>query len=276
MNPRFSTMIALLIVALAAKAGIPPIEGENTVGFAAVAAPGAATTILTIPFEACMGGGMAGMLSDLVATHGLTSHADNPAAADQLVVLTQVNNEPVYYYYWLQAGQGWTGIDTQQLMPVGPPQVLTPPLASEFPISRGLGFWIKRPAANANPVYLKGQVATSAQSTEIAPGLNLVGYGAVESFNLNDLNWGGANGGTGNTATSDRIIVVNADGTFTEYFFFVLPEGPAWAPYASLDNKWITRNYEIANVSMPAGRGFWYHRRAGNGFLFRPEGVPQE
>lgn len=269
--------ISLLVAALAAAgsvcADIPPIEGDNTVGFASVVAPGEANTIITVPFEACLGSGSAGMLNDLVATNGLTSHATDPAQADQLVVLTAVEASLFYYYYWFQAGAGWTPITTEKLMPDGTSQAVNPPAASSFALSRGLGFWIKRSAASAAPLYVKGQVATAKQSTDINEGLNLVGYGTVQAFSLNDagIDWTGAYGGTGSTATSDKIIVVNADGSFTEYFFFTKPTG--WpAGYDALNNKWITKSYTLASGSLPAGRGFWYHRRGAGSFTFKPDG----
>jgi hypothetical protein len=268
-----SLMLAAFVVAGLVRADIPPISGENTVGFAPITAPGEANTIVTVPFEACLGSGSAGTLADLVATNGLTSHASDPALADQLVVMTAVEASLFYYYYWLQAGQGWTAITTEKLMPDGTSQSVSPPAASAFDIARGLGFWIKRSAASSAPLYVKGQVATAKQSTSINEGLNLVGYGTVAAFTLNDsgIDWTGAYGGTGNTSTSDKIIVVNADGSFTEYFFFVKPTG--WpVGYDALSNKWITKSYTLASGTLPAGRGFWYQRRGTGSFTFKPDG----
>jgi hypothetical protein len=270
---KISLALAALAVAGSVQADVPPITGENTVGFAAVAAPAEANTIITVPFEACLGGGAAGMLSDLVATSGLTSHASDPAQADQLVVLTSSGGELYYYYYWLKASEGWMAITTSKLMPDGSTQAVTPPAASAFEIARGLGFWVKRVASGGSALYVKGQLATAKQSTDISEGLNLVGYGTVQSFSLNDsgIDWTGAYGGTGNTSTSDKIVVVNADGSFTEYFYFVKPVG--WpAGYDALSNKWITKSYTLASGTLPAGRGFWYLRRGAGSFTFKPDG----
>jgi len=270
---RISLMLAALAVAGLVRADIPPITGENTVGFATVVAPGEANTIITVPFEACLGGGASGMLSDLVAVNGLTAHASDPALADQLVVLVEDSGSLYYYYYWLKEGDGWTAITTEKLMPDGSSQSVNPPDADSFAIARGLGFWIKRSAASANPVYLKGQVATAKQSTTIREGLNLIGYGTVTAYSLNDsgIDWSGAYGGTGNTSTSDKIIVVNADGSFTEYFYFVKPIG--WpAAYDAINNKWIKSDYTAATGNLPAGRGFWYQRRGTGSFSFKPDG----
>ena len=271
----------MLTVAFAAagmvRAAIQPIPGENVVGLAPVAAPAGANTIITVPFEACLeGSGTDGMLSDLVATHGLTSVAsvDDAASADQLVVLTTLGADQVYYYYWLQTGAGWTRITTEQIMPDGTTRTLTPPEANAFALERGLGFWIKRAPGTGSTVYVKGQVSSDQQATPVSAGLNLIGYATVASFTLNDpgINWAGAFGGTdGRTSTSDKILVVNADGSFTEYFYFVKPSGAEWNAYAALDNKWITQDFTLATEPLAAGQGFWYHRRGPGSFTFMPD-----
>ena len=268
-----SFIFATLAACASSWADIPPIEGSNTVGFAAIAVPGGANTIVTVPFEACLGSGASGMLSDLVATNGLASSASDPAAADQLVVLTTNGAEQVYYYYWLQTGAGWTAITTEKLMPDGSSQSVTPAAASAFPVARGLGFWVKRLNAASTTLYVKGQVSAVKQSTAIQTGLNLVGYGTVQAFTLNGsgIDWTGAYGGTGNTSTSDKILVMNGDGSFSEYFFFTKPVG--WSEsYDALNGKWITKNYTLATATIPAGQGFWYLRRGAGTFTFKPDG----
>jgi hypothetical protein len=270
------TLTAVIATAGLVHATITPIEG-NTVGLMKVAVAGGGTnTIISVPFEQCLGGGASGMLKDLVATTGLTSHASDPASADQLIVLTTNGADRVYYYYWLKSTGGWTPSKTYKVVD-GTEVVFTPPAASAFPIARGLGFWIKRTGSAAD-VYLKGQVATANQATVITNGLNLVGYAYSEGLTLNDplVSWAGANGGSGNTVTSDKIMVVNDNGTFSEYFYFVKPA--AWpnelrgVDYSALSGKWINNNYTAASVTIPAGKGFWYLRRGTAGFTFKPKG----
>lgn len=270
---KFLLFSAAAVAAGCLRAAIQPIEGTNVVGFAALNAPVSTNTIITVPFEACMGNGAPGTLADLVATNGLTSHASDPALADQLVVLTTGDAGQVYYYYWYATDAGWTGIETEKLMPGGTNGVVTPPAATAFTLDRGLGFWIKRAPGASQTLYVKGQVSSAKQATPIDVGLNLVGYGTVSSFSLNGggVDWTGAYGGTGNTSTSDKIIVCNGGGTFTEYFYFVKPE--SWgAAYDALSNKWITKSYEVADVTLAAGQGFWYLRRGAGSFTFHPDG----
>lgn len=268
---------AVLAAAVWAHADIQPIIGTNVVGYTTPATL-STNTLLTVPFEACMGNGSGCMLADLVATNGLISHASDPVQADQLVVLTTNNNAftYLYYYYYYKTGTGWTGITTTKLMPDGLSTNVTPPVATAFPIKRGLAFWLKRPlGSSTTSVYLKGQVSPEKQATAVSYGLNLVGYGAVTNFALNGVNWTGAYGGNGNTAKSDKILVCNGNGTFNEYFYFVKPS--AWSNsvydvYTPLSHKWITKDYGVADVTIHAGEGFWYLRRGAVTFTFRPDG----
>lgn len=268
-------LTAVLAVAGWALADIQPISGTNVVGFAAVSVPGAANTIITVPFDACMGAGTPGVLSDLVSTNGLTASAD-AATADQLVVLTTNEVGLIYYYYWLQNAAGWTKITTTKLMPDGSSQAVTPPDANLFPLTRGLGFWIKRYAATPTTVYVKGQVWAAKQSTLISEGLNLVGYGAMQEFTLNNsgIDWSGANGANGIGATTDRILVGNGNGTYTTYYYYVKPGATGY--YATFTNKWVKSTAtgpELPGATtIPAGQGFWYLRRGTGSFTFHPDG----
>ncbi len=252
------------------------IDGTNTVGLVKLTVPSSAThTVISVPFEKCLTtSAESGMLKDLVATVGLTASSD-AGTADQLIVLTTEGATKVYYYYWLTNGPAWTPVTTTVQMPDGTEVAKNPPAADVFPLSRGLGFWFKRYLTPASDVFLKGQVTTSNQATVITNGLNLIGYGYTEALtlNTNTVSWAGANGGTdGNTTTSDKIMVVNSDGTFKEYFFFTNALAWSQAKFVNANNKWINNDYSVVtNVTIPAGQGFWYLRRGTAGFTFRPK-----
>ncbi len=272
----FLLMVTALSAAGWALADIQPVAGENTVGFVTVTAPASSNTIVTVPFEACLGGGSAVMLSDLVATNGLTADASNEAAADQLVVLTTNGTSLVYYYYWLKTGEGWQEITSEQIMPDGGKATLTPPAATNFPVARGLGFWVKRVAGGNASLYLKGQLSSQKQATAIAPGLNLVGVGSVEAFTLNDsgIDWTGAYGVNGISSTTDKILVSNGDGTFTAYYYYIKRDG-ASSYYDQFTNKWVESTSTgpvLPSRTISAGQGFWYNRRGAGSFVFRPDG----
>jgi hypothetical protein len=267
-------IVVAVLTATCMVQAVTPITSTNVVGYALVTnIANQANTIITVPFEACLSNGVSGVLSDLVSTSGLTS-AGSAASADQLVVLTTNAYGLIYYYYWLQTGIGWTATGTETLMPGGTNNIsATAQDANTFQIARGMGFWLKRSSSSTNStVFVKGQVSTNNQSTVITPGLNLIGFANPSSLTLNDsgINWTGANGGNGNTATSDEILIVGTNGSLARYFYYINPSGTNFIPYASLDHKWITSSYAVAtNVSVSAGQGFWYLSR-GTNFTFQP------
>lgn len=254
------------------QAAMPSLDGTNVVGFTAVNAPASANTIITVPFEACLGSG-AGMLADLVATNGLTAHASAAESADQLIVLTTNGADQVYYYYWLKTGDGWTGLKSAKVID-GETVEITPTVATAFPVARGLGFWIKRVASGNGTLYVKGQVSSAKQATPIGKGLNLIGYGTVAaSFDVNtDIDWTGAvSGGLALTA-GDRIAVRNGAGGYNYYHFFKMETPPP--QYAEFNNKWVksTSTGFVLPAAVPAGEGFWYDCKTVGGFTFRPDG----
>jgi serine/threonine protein kinase len=252
---------------------IQPIDSSNEVGFSVVAATAGDDQIITVPYVACLDSNNPVSLEDLVSTNGLVAHASDPALADQVIVMTESGGNLYYYYYWLKAGDGWTAITTEVKHPDGSTSSVTPPAASAFDIARGLGFWLKRVASSSSDIYVKGEISSSNPSTSIAEGLNLIGYGTAAALELNSasISWTGAYGGTGNTATSDKIIIINSDGTMQNYYYFTCPAG--WsAAYQALDGKWIDESYVEATATVSAGQGFWYLRRGTGSFNFQPDG----
>lgn len=277
MMKRFYLIAAFMATAGLALAGMN-IPSENAVGFVEVDSfTSGAATVLTIPFEACLGGGNSGMLSDLVSTNGLISSADNAAQADQIVVLIRDGNDLAYNYYWLKTGAGWTGIETAELMPDGSETGRNPPDADEFEIARGLGFWLKRPVGSAQAtVYLKGQVPTGDQSTAIVPGLNLVGISSLEQLSINGgIDWTGAFGGDPVAPYfADKLMVPNGTGGFKDYYYFKKPAGQAYEEYEEWDEKWLEvisgGALQPTSDTLEIGKGFWYLRRADSGFDLEP------
>lgn len=264
-------------VAGALYAQMAVVEGANEVGFSALTGSGGENCIITVPFVACQGGDGDIKLADLVSTNGLVgvSEPAQAASADQLIVMVDADGLK-YYYYYLDSEDGWTGITTSVKHPDGSESSVTPTAAADLSIARGKGFWLKRASGSDGSIYVKGEVSASNPSTTIVNGLNLVGYGTADAFELNretaPFNYSGVDGGNGNTVNSDRITVVGGDGTLSSYYYFTKPAGAQWDGYADLDGKWITEKYEVANVTVPAGQGFWYLRRDGGQFSFQPDG----
>jgi hypothetical protein len=254
-------LTAVIAAAVAVRAEVTPIDGENGVGFIQVTIPeGASQKILSVPFEACLVGG-AGMLSDVISTNGMKADS-NPADADQIVVLTtNASGLAVYYYYWNKTGTGWETNHTVRLG--GGDTNVIPVVASNYPVARGLGFWLKRPAgATGTNLYIKGQIPTSSVPVTVMGGTNLtlIGLGAFAVTNLNDVaaaNWGERY--TGGPGKMDKLLVVtNANGSYVQYLY--------------MSSKWIDvdQGNGEPQIAIQPGEGFWYLRRGANDLEFKP------
>jgi hypothetical protein len=259
-------LTAIIAAAGWVRAAVDPINGTNTVGYVTIGiAANATNTIIGVPFEQCLGAGVSGMLSDLVSTNNLV-HSGTPAAADQLVVLTTNGTGRVYYYYWLKTGMGWETNATYKLngdVEVG----VYPPPATNFPVARGLGFWLKRPAAAAVDVYVKGQVPTNSVAVMLAGNTNLtlISLGNVTNLGLNaeNINWGTRYAGVGVTHKGqDKLMVItNGNGAYVTYYFSGV--------------KWVDQLGADPTVMIQPGQGFWYLRRGSSDLTFTPV-VPQQ
>jgi hypothetical protein len=248
---KFLVLTAAWVAAGLLRADITPIEGANNVGFITVSSV-TNLAIISVPFEQCLGSGTSGMLSDLVSTNGLISHASDPTASDQLVALTtNESGATVYYYYWLKTGAGWT-TNVTTLINKTQTNAFSSPLASAFPVSRGIGFWLVRPAgAPSVDLFLKGQIPTSAPAVALKPGLSLIGLGALAGKGVNDpaINWGDRYDGGGAT-NMDKLLVVGPGGSSLATYYF-----------SAASNKWLNANRSEATATIDAGYGFWYQRR---------------
>jgi hypothetical protein len=259
-------ILTAVIAAAVAVRATTVIEGENGVGFIEVTIPeGESQKILSVPFEACMSGpGAMGVLRDLISTNGMKA-AGNPADADQIVVLTTNASGPVYYYYWYKAGTGW---ETNHTVKLGGGETnIFAVAASNYPVARGLGFWLKRPddAAGTN-LYIKGQIPTSSVPVTVSgTNFTLIGLGALEpvDINTNAVTWtdrhdGGALG-------QDQLRIVSDDGVISTYTFWGAP-----------DNLWLTPAGTTNTVTIKPGEGFWYLRRGTSDTTFTPVVIPAQ
>lgn len=267
---KFLILTTVLLAVGLANAAIDPIIGPSN-GLVLVTIPigNSAVTnqILSVPFEQCLGSGAPVMLSDLVSTLGLVaSNADNKAKADQLVVLTTNSaGTLVYCYYYLTNNtMTWTAINSTLIGGGTPSPSFTPPDATNFPIARGKGFWLRRPvSATGGSLYLKGQVATANSTVTIKPGLNLISLGVVASTGLsvNDssIGWGTGTGsdkrfaGDG-IATMDKLYVVSGS-DFDQYDYVA---GVGW---------W---NQDDKPGTILPGQGLWYLRKDSTDLTFTP------
>jgi hypothetical protein len=267
----------ILTVAFAAvglvRAVIDPIVPNQEVGI--VTAPiSTGTQILSVPFEKCLNDGSANgkqiMLGDLVSTYGLID-ASSAANADQLVALTTATvggheNTPVYFYYYLKPGtpKTWTKLTTYVVSPPSDEEIVPTLEAGAFPISRGQGFWLKRPSgATETSLSLKGQIAVVNSTVTVnKQGLTLISLGAFIETGLNDISWGSGRFANNNISGMDKLIVGNPAGTFKEYYYHSNIE----------DGKWCTHNGAPTKTTdtIKPGYGLWYVRRDTSDLTFTP------
>ncbi len=263
-------ILTVVIAAAVAVRATTVIQGSNGVGFIEVTIPeGASQKILSVPFEACLGG--VGMLSDVISTNGMMSSASNPADADQIVVLTTNASGPVYYYYWHKTGTGWETNQTVKLGGGAGSTNIFAVAASNYPVARGLGFWLKRPSsATGTTLYMKGQIPTSSVPVTVMGGTNftLIGLGALGpvDINTNAVTWTGRYDGGVWGQDQVRIVtnLVTAAAPLEEYTFW------------TSDNLWLTPAGTTNAVTINPGDGFWYLRRGGADATFTPVAYPQQ
>lgn len=265
------TITAVMAIASLAQAAITPIDSTNNIGFISVVVPATNVVIISVPFEKCQtNSGSSGMLSDLISTNGLISHGSTPSSADQLIVLTtNTDGTPIYFYYWLKSNVGWSTNTTTVLG--GTTTNVTSPNANAFPLSHGMGFWLKRPNNNetAGNLYMKGQIPTTNQPLNIKNGLTLIGLGGLSGKSLNDpaISWGAREPGTGFSGM-DKLIVVSTNGTgsMTEYYYHTN------GIYGT--GKWCTHPTNaapaITSDEIQPGYGFWFLRRGASDLTFKP------
>jgi len=135
---------------------------------------------------------------------------------------------------------------------------------AEKAITHGMGVWFARPeTAETGVITLTGGVGSTTKNLQINKGFNMIGSAFPVDISINGescpINWSEcAVAGTG-AANSDQIQIW--DGTkFTTYFYraykssnpgrFTL--GPCWVKGDATSVK--------AELTIPAGVGFWYAR----------------
>jgi hypothetical protein len=174
----------------------------------------------------------------------------NTAQADNIMLLVpQTQQSLTIFYYDDGISHGWLTADYNS--------------AANLVVYPEQGLLVRRVASGDRSLYVCGTTKTGVTVAPVEPGYNLVGtlknltnltLGALNIY-TGDPTTGLASGG--NTAGSDTLLVVQADGTTSTYFYYKDTSG---------NQGWLDANYNPSgNVLINAGTAFFVHRLTSNG-----------
>ena len=193
----------------------------------------------------------------------------------KLVKTTNLTDGDVLYAYdgngayaaWMLFGNEWMSGPTVPVdengnagLPINWDEAGKPTL-----IERGYGLWLhrQRPVDDEGkpvPFWLYGQSVTNEVTSvvrggsSLAPSWAIIGNPYCKEIRLNDIEWTG-----GVIGPEDRLVVPNgSDGI--DYLIYDHSSGKGWYRVEMQKvGKWLKNTYNY-DVTIPAGRAFWYRR----------------
>ena len=142
--------------------------------------------------------------------------------------------------------------------------------AEANPVARGAAVFLETPSSFTGNFYVAGTPGAGA-TINITEGANLIGAPTAAEFNLNaeNVTWTTiANSTITNgrlAAAGDIIEVPTADGGASTRYYY---NGTAWGKIvASGSGFTMTSSFVTDGCTIPAGKGFWYVRKAGAGAM---------
>ena len=180
-------------------------------------------------------------------------HVGNRNEGDVLMAYDPVNKDYKTGTWTLSADKVWEPTTVTKETESGDSESGTATAADLNTIKRGSGVWLKR-VNTANPIYLLGQVSnvtatvTLENGTSSDPSWNLVASSSAEALDLN-------NGLSITPSAGDKIKVPTAIVPI-DYTY----RNGRWGYWnAEIDSNGISRDVWVdVDVTVPAGRGFWY------------------
>ena len=239
---------------------------QNTVGILRVADAVASTnTVIAVPWQA---------FGDKIAIGSLV-YLGNRSDGDQLMAYAANGT----YYSWTLKVEGSTKTWTpDKTVKTGSEEAVEAPAASEFPISRGQGVFLKRINVK-EPIYLVGRAPASgetvaatkttlAASSESKPAWTLVAAPSTMDLDLN-----GDSSPFGSANASDTIMLVSAGGVAMKIPYTYSSKDGKWGRLVSktveetrANGKTVKYTYterSTEGCTIPAGTGFWYLNKGG-------------
>ncbi|MBM4148605.1 MAG: hypothetical protein FJ224_06135 [Lentisphaerae bacterium] len=237
--------IALIAVMSATLAfGIEPVPSVNVVGYAKIPQPPG------LDLKSCIFYVMDGSntLSGILGTNGVAGTSET--TADN--VYLYIPNEGYKTYFLLShanpsLNRKWIDADSFEL--------------ATNEVLPGVGFWIRNRNSQTNHYIHLGEAELDATVTAtVLPGLQMLAYPYSANANINGA-LSLTNGIAGAGETSADNIYIYTSGTGYKTYFLLSHANP------SLNRKWIDADsFEVADVDVLAGQGFWYRSRASSSF----------
>ena len=160
-----------------------------------------------------------------------------------------VNAEEAAAWEWPDAADKWLLEDMTDIAAVQVPA--------------GDGFWVN--AAQTGTITLVGQVPAAAETTiNVNPGFNLLSSPYAKDINIQDIKVNGLAGLDEGLENFVTTIMVWTGTSYDTYGYVNAEEAAAWE-WPDAADKWLLEDMtDIANVTIPAGSGFWLNT-AGTG-----------
>ena len=230
---------ASLLLAGLAFAGTTEVTDEYVLGAMPLTISGS-EVIINIPWVEAGSGGSTIAVSNLVKTTGLTAGDNllwyNPSDSKYRIWEATAHADVLYW----DAVSSITEIDATKV-------------ASDSPaLGRGQALILKRASSESTTIYIVGQYTSASATSTIYHGFNLLAPTATSgTTELTTLF------GTSNPVAGDQIITSEGVG------YVWSSEHNKWGSWSYADG-WIFS--EATNITIPAGKGFWYNRKGDDSF----------
>ena len=118
------------------------------------------------------------------------------------------------------------------------------------------GFWIQ--TTGSGTATMMGQVATAESTTiDVVAGLNLLSSAYPKDINIQDVVASADLPGMDLDSFEFQTFLMTWTGAgYTSYYLIGAGQGELLGD-ASLDGKWVDGSYQLVDVTIPAGSGFW-------------------
>lgn len=196
-----------------------------------------------------------------------------------------VYNNGVYIKYALKSDKSGWDLVQNKTYTVGANGALTEGdgvTSANLPVARGTAVFLETPANESATFYVAGtpvdydpNTPGSGTTTTISEGANLIGAPTAAAFDLNSntATWTGIAESTFTSdaatakisAIGDAIEVPTGDGGVSTTYYY--RKGTGWNCWGYFVKSGRSSTFTTTGCEIPAGRGFWYIRKASAGSM---------